>query len=158
MRKPSPGPLDPRPGGAPASSDPAILIGANEDERRMLRGLLLMHHQPIALEAPSLESIPDIASDARARILVFAAPPESDRWSEELRGTLAARPELNALVLLPLDEPATRSSAARAGARAVLSRPFTSREFFDAVDRLSPSSASSVPSTRRRAGAGTRRR
>jgi DNA-binding NarL/FixJ family response regulator len=158
MRKTTPPPVDPRPVGGPNSSDPAILIGANEDERRLLRGLLLMHHQPIALEASSLESVPDVASEARARILVFVAPPESDHWSEELRGTLEARPELNALVLLPLDEPTTRSSADRAGARAVLRRPFTSREFFDAVDGLAPRSPPAAPPTRRRAGPGTRRR
>ncbi|HTP54452.1 MAG TPA: hypothetical protein VML94_05785 [Thermoplasmata archaeon] len=127
--------------GAPRPPEPAILIGQNEDQRRLLRGLLLMHHQPIALEAPSLESMPDRTSGTPARILVYVAPSESDRWSEELRGTLEARPELSALVLLPLDEPSTRSSAARAGARAVLGRPFTSREFFEAVDGLTPKRA-----------------
>ncbi|MGB6501422.1 MAG: hypothetical protein WBG19_08505 [Thermoplasmata archaeon] len=125
----------PRPAGA-GSSASTILIGANEDHRRLLRGLLLMSHRPIALEAPSLGAIPDPSPDAPPRILVFVAPSDGEPWSEELRGALRTRPELNALVLLPLDAPGTRASAARAGARAVLGRPFTSRDFTDALDRM----------------------
>ncbi len=118
------------------ASEPAILIGANEDHRRMLRGLLLMHHQSIALEASSLEEVPQLPADAKARTLVFVAPRDDARWADDLRGTLVARPELHALVLLPLDKASVRSSAARAGARAILSQPFTSREFLEALDSL----------------------
>lgn len=113
------------------------MIGANEDERRLLRGLLLLRHRPIALEAPTLGAVAASSAAAPARVLVYVAPPSDDRWSEELRGTLAARPDLSALVLLPLDGEAVRSTASRAGARGILPRPFTSRQFFDAVDRLS---------------------
>ena len=132
--------LDPRSPDRPADPGvtPAILVGENDDHRRLIRGLMMMHHQPIALEAPSLGEVPAAAVTENARMLVFVAPTEGDAWSEELRTTLAAHPGLNTLVLLPLDAPATRSSAARAGARAVLSRPFTSRDFLDALDRLVP--------------------
>ena len=125
-------------GGRPKgpTSEPAIVIGENEDQRRLLRGLLMLNHRPVDLEAPSLESIPPLPQDGRHRTLVFVAPSGGSRWSEQLRGTLAARPELNALVLLPMDDPSTRSSAARAGARGVLGRPFTSREFKEALDDL----------------------
>lgn len=132
--KRTPGTPSPRP--ASAGAEPAILVGANEDHRRLLRGLLLLHHQPVALEASSLDEVPPAPPDARSRILVYVAPPEGIGWSDDLRGTLAGRPDLKTLVLLPLDEPSTRKSAALAGARAVLSRPFTSREFLEALDRL----------------------
>jgi DNA-binding NarL/FixJ family response regulator len=124
-------------GGTPPT-EPTVVIGADEDHRRLVRGLLLMNHRPIALEAPSLGAVPGLLAGANARILVFDVLRENDRWSDELKATLQARPELSALVLLPLDEPSDRSSAARAGARAVLTRPFTSREFLEAVDRLVP--------------------
>jgi hypothetical protein len=133
--------------GPRARSAPTILIGANEDQRRLLRGLLLMFHRPIALEAPSLSAVPESATDSSARLLVFAAPPEGEGWSEELRGTLRAHPDLNALVLLPGDAPTSRSSATRAGAQMVLGRPFTSRDFRDALDRLELEAPSPAPAS-----------
>jgi len=131
----------------PPPSEPAIVIGANEDQRRLLRGLLMLNHRLVDLEAPSLESVPSLPRDGRPRTLVFVAPTGGSRWSEELRGTLAARPDLNALVLLPMDDPGTRSSAARAGARAVLGRPFTSREFREALEGLRPPVGGTAGST-----------
>ncbi|HUJ78322.1 MAG TPA: hypothetical protein VLX64_04865, partial [Thermoplasmata archaeon] len=107
----------------------------------LIRGLMMMHHQPIAAEAPSLGEVPAGTETEKARMLVFMAPSEGDAWSEELRSTLASHPGLRTLVLLPMDAPATRSSAARAGARAVLSRPFTSRDFLEALDRISPAAS-----------------
>ena len=115
---------------------PAIVIGPNEDHRRLVRGLLLMHHRPVDVEAAGLDAVPPPTAAAEPRLLVYVPPSGGATWSSELRGALSHRSDLRAIVVLPLDDATTRRSAARAGARAVLGRPFTSAEFWAAVDRL----------------------
>jgi len=61
------------------------------------------------------------------------------RWSEQLQRVLADRPDRPSLVLLPIDDPRLKDSAARAGAHAVLAYPFSTRDFSDALRRATES-------------------
>lgn len=112
------------------------MVGGTEDERRLVRGLLLLHRRPVDLEASTLDALPAIVPEGEPRVMVYVAPPEDARWPERLAGVLAARPGLPTLVVAP----SAPAAPGRSGAWTVLSRPFTSREFLEAIDGLgSPS-------------------
>lgn len=127
----------------PPLANSATVVGADADRRRLLRGLLGLSHRPVASEAPSLAALP--GDDAPA-LLVLDTAGADGRWAELLQRSLADRPERSALVLLPADDPDLRAAAARAGARAVLAFPFSTRDFADAVRTAT---SPPLPSTRR---------
>lgn len=116
--------------GVERSGSGATLVGESPDRRRLLRGLLGLAHRNVTREATSLGALP---TDDPLELLVVDVAGADARWSELLRRTLADSPERPSLVLLPADDAQLRATAARAGARAVLSYPFSTRDFADAI-------------------------
>lgn len=57
-------------------------------------------------------------------------------WSQGLSNLLASRTDLRALVILSSTDPALETTARKAGARAILVRPFAIRDFVEAVDSV----------------------
>ncbi len=111
----------------------AVLLGTNDDTRLLLRGLIRLHRHRVALEARSVEELEELAPSSRPRVLLQDVDAEDDRWSDELKIALERFPDLRAIVLLPTDGTSLRAEALRAGASAVIVRPFAVRELIRKV-------------------------
>ncbi len=124
----------------------AVLLGTNDDTRLLLRGLIRLHRHRVALEARSIDELDSLVPSGRSRVLIQDVDPEDDRWSDELRFALDRHPDLRALVLLPTDGSAMRAEAIRAGASAVIVRPFAVRELIRKVVEVVDDPAPRPPS------------
>ncbi len=118
----------------PDGSLDAVIFGANDDTRLLLRGLLRLQRHQVILEAATVDATREIPAGDRPRVLLFDVDAADDRWSEDLRAILEMHPDLRTLVLLPHDRSALREEAGRVGARAVIVRPFQVRDLVRLVD------------------------
>lgn len=117
---------------SPVGPVPAVLFGGDDDRRLLLKGILLLRHHPVSLEARTVEELRELAPSSRPELLVFDAG--DGPWAETLAASLRERPTLRAVVLLPPRSPGMRDEALHAGARSTVTRPFTIRELVDAID------------------------
>jgi len=118
----------------PERSIEAVLLGANDDTRLLLRGLLRLHRHRIVLEAKSVDDLRQLPPADGPRVLLQDVDDDDERWSEDLAGALRDHPELRAVVLLPSDGGGLRAEAMRSGARGVIVRPFSIRDLVHQVD------------------------
>ncbi len=114
----------------------AVLLGTNDDTRLLLRGLIRLHRHRVALEARTIDELEGLPPSTRPRVLIQDVDAEDDRWSDELRFALDRHPDLRAVVLLPTDGTSLRAEALRAGASAVIVRPFAVRELVRKVTEV----------------------
>lgn len=121
--------------GAPRPPEPvpAVLWGPDDDTRLLLRGLLRLHRYPVAYEARTIEELEQLPSSVQPRLLLVDVPVEAGHWSAELERALRVHIDLRPVVILPAGRPAAEAEAIRAGARAVLPRPFVIQEFVRAL-------------------------
>jgi len=120
-----------------ATTVPAVLLGGSEDTRLLLRGLLRLHRHRVLLEAQSPDGIERLPASPETKILILDAGSDGDgQWADNLASVLRARSDLRALVILPSSDPALENRARKAGARAILVRPFAIRDFVEAVDSV----------------------
>lgn len=61
---------------------------------------------------------------------------KGNQWADDLASVLTLHHDLRALVILPSSDPSLQSRARKAGAEAVLVRPFAIRDFIQAVDSV----------------------
>ncbi len=123
--------------GAPAiRTAPAVLWGSNDDTRLLLRGLLRLYRFPVIYEARSLEDLEQLPTASEPRLLLRDLEAKGGDWSGELASALRLHTELRAVVILPPGLPAAEAEALRAGAKAVLPRPFAIREFLRVVSQV----------------------
>jgi len=128
---------------SPASGN-AVLVAEDDDVRLFLRGVLRLLHHRVVHEAARLESAADASAASDATILVFALPSGKGGGTQELARVLRARPELRGLVLLAPAQESLRTAALEAGACATVLRPFTLKEFADALQELAKKDVSSL--------------
>ncbi len=115
---------------------PAVIWGANDETRLLLRGLLRLHRHPVLYEARTIGDFDGMPPGDGVRILMVDVEGSAGDWSAELARTLERHPDLRAVVILPpRRDPASEAAAYRAGARAVLSRPFSIQELLRALER-----------------------
>jgi hypothetical protein len=124
----------PTPSSPPRARVPAVLFGPDDDLRRFLRGLLLLHRHPVALEARSPDEVVNLPGSPEPRLLVFDAGPAEGAWRDDLVALLRARPELRTVVLLPKGGERLRPEVERLGGRAMLVRPFGVDDLLRAID------------------------
>ena len=117
----------------PIEPVPAVLWGPDDDTRLLLRGLLRLHRYPVAYEARTIEDLEQLPTSYQPRLLLMDVPVEAGHWSAELERALRVHIDLRPVVILPAGRPAAEAEAIRAGARAVLPRPFVIQEFVRAV-------------------------
>ncbi len=125
------------PEGAAGDHTPAVILGRDEETRLLLRGLLRLHRHPVVQEAATVEELGELPSAAGHRILLYDVPAGDDRWATDLTSVLARHPDLRAVVILPPGTVTPEGEAQRAGARAILARPFAIQEFARALERTS---------------------
>ncbi len=111
---------------------PALLWVPDDDVRLLLRGILTLQRHPVVLEFSSAEALRHW-EPAPIALLVLDAVSGASRWREELAASLATRPELRAVVLLPRDSGPLRREAEALGARATVVRPFAVRDLVAAI-------------------------
>ncbi len=127
----------------PSPAAPAVLLGGSEDTRLLLRGILRLHRHRVLLEAPTREGIERLPPTPETKVLIWDAGSDGDdKWADDLSSTLRNRSDLRALVILPRSDPALETRARKAGAKAVLVRPFGIHDFVQAVDSVGAQSPS----------------
>ena len=118
------------------NSTPAVLWGANEETRLLLRGLLRLHRHPIVYEARSADDFVGLPSGDGCRILLVDVDGSTGDWASDLARTLERHPDLRSVVILPpRPDPASEAAAYRVGAKAVLVRPFSIQDLMRALER-----------------------
>lgn len=124
---------------APAASPDgivsAVIWGRSEETRLLLRGLLRLHHHPVAQEVERVEDLERLPPAPGPRILLCDVDPGTGPWTAPLAAALERHPDLRAVVILPAGARSAEPEARRAGARAVLLRPFAVRDFDAALGR-----------------------
>lgn len=115
--------------GGPGRTAPAwgaVVWGANDDTRLLLRGLLRLERHPVVFEARTLDDLEQLPESPDARLLLVDAETSGDGpWDRALAEVLGRHPDLLAVVVLPRGASAGDEAKARAaGAKAVLRRPF----------------------------------
>ena len=124
-------------GGAGGDHTPAVILGRDEETRLLLRGLLRLHRHPVVHEATTVEELGKLPSATGHRILLYDVLAGDDRWAAALTSVLEQHPDMRAVVILPPGATTPEGEAQRAGARAVLARPFAIQEFARALERTS---------------------
>lgn len=137
----------PAQGSHTAASVPTVLLGGNEDNRLLLRGLLRLHHYPVVLETADPSDLDRLPPSAGSGVLILDTELTGRPWEADLRAALKSHPELRALVILPRGAPSLETSAYAAGAKGVLVRPFAIRDLVRAVATVAASGESIPPST-----------
>jgi DNA-binding NarL/FixJ family response regulator len=123
---------DPPKSDAPPPGRPAVLV-ADEELHPLLAGLLRLERHRIVREAASLGDLSREPLDPPSATLVFAPAAGSRDWPSMLSEVLRARPEWAAVVLLGAADEPMRAAAVAAGARLVLVRPVSLKEFGEAL-------------------------
>ncbi len=127
-------------GASPAAGEraptgaPAVVLVADDDLRLLVRGVLILEHHPVILEAKGPESLRWLGPPDRETVLILDAGDGRGNWKEDLAAALKERPELRPVVLLPRGGDGLRTEAEGLGARATVVRPIVLRELVRALD------------------------
>ena len=117
----------------PTTPIPAVVWGPNDDTRLLLRGLLRLNRHAVVYEARTLGDLELLPPSTQPRLLLVDVGADGGRWSDELARAVQLHSELRPLAILPAGRPDLEAQALRAGARAVLARPFAIQDFVRAL-------------------------
>ena len=113
---------------------PALLLGTDEDTKRLWKGLLRLFRHPVTLEARSAEELGRVPTGSGPQVLLIDAEAVDGGWETALRDALRRQPGLRVLLLTHDRSPERADRARAAGARVVLGRPFAMAEFERALE------------------------
>ena len=124
----------------------AAVVGENEEQRLLLRGLLRLYHFPVVFEGAQIRDLARFVPAAGPVVLVLDIDAAVPGWEAELRAELNRHPDLRPLLLTPEPDPELARRAKQAGVRGLLVRPFGIRQFVEAVHAVTNGVAPPGPS------------
>lgn len=110
------------------------LVGADPDERALLRGLLHLGHHRVVVEGDAPEVIGQLEEPPGLDILVVDTDVSGAQWTDVVDRATEHHPNLKVVLVTKESGSVINATAKRAGVVSVLRRPFLLREFTDAID------------------------
>jgi DNA-binding NtrC family response regulator len=113
----------------------AVVVGADPDERSLLRGLLRLHHHQVVAEGVGPEVLSSLDAPGGIDLLVLDEDAAGGAWKELVQNATRLRPALRVVLITPNETRDLLREARASGISAVLQRPFHLEQFIQALDR-----------------------
>ncbi|MCI4334106.1 MAG: hypothetical protein L3K04_00490 [Thermoplasmata archaeon] len=109
-----------------------VLFGGSRDSRAALQGLLRMHHHEVMGEADSPSALGAVPSGRTPSVLLIDGT--TGGWTDIVARARARWPSADVVLLQPRGQPVPPADEGAPRRTRVLSRPFRTEEFAQAID------------------------